>query len=255
MITSSLVRPGRATVGRLQRASACLLASGALGLSAPAQAAEADGPRNAVNLSATATQEVTQDLLVVTLQAVKEGPATAAAEIQAGLKRMLEAALAEARKDAQAQTMEVRTGEFSVQPRYNNAGRINGWQGSAHLILEGTDAARISQTSGRLSQFNVVNVGYGLSRALRERHESQLTSEAITRFKTRASQIATDFGLKGYTLGEVSVSSSEPGFEPRPLMAMAVRAKSMEGADAALPVEPGKGVLSVTVSGRVLLTP
>jgi predicted secreted protein len=255
MITSSLVRPGRATVGRLQRASACLLASGALGLLAPAQAAEADGPRNAVNLSATATQEVTQDLLVVTLQAVKEGPATAAAEVQAGLKRLLEAALAEARKDAQSQTMEVRTGEFSVQPRYNSAGRINGWQGSAHLILEGTDAARISQTSGRLSQCNVVNVGYGLSRALRERHESQLTSEAITRFKTRASQIATDFGLKGYTLGEVSVSSSEPGFEPRPLMAMAVRAKSIEGADAALPVEPGKGVLSVTVSGRVLLTP
>jgi hypothetical protein len=37
---------------------------------------------------------------------------------------------------------------------------------------------------------------------------------------------------------------------------MAMRAKTMEmAADAPLPVEPGKGTLSVTVSGQVVLTP
>jgi predicted secreted protein len=238
---------------RIRGTSACLLACGALLASSATLAAEADTPRNAVNLTASATRELTQDLLVITMQATREG--AQAAEVQAGLKRVLEAALAEARKDAQAHAMEVRTGEFSVQPRYNNAGRINGWQGVAQLILEGTDVARISQTSGRLNQLNVINVGYGLSRGLREQNEAQLTSEAIGRFRARAAQIATDFGLKGYALGEVTVSSTEPGFEPRPYMLMAARAKSMEVADAAVPVEPGKGVLSVTVSGRVLLTP
>lgn len=208
--------------------------------------------QNVVHLSSSATQEVTQDLLSITLQATKEG--SQASEVQAGLKQALEAALSEARKSAQPQGMEVRTGSFSVQPRYNSTGRINGWQGFAQLILEGTDVARITQTTGRLNQLNVISVNYGLSRATRERYESALTSEAIARFKTRASQIAADFGMKGYTLGDVSVSSTDPGFEPRPYLAKAMAMRA-EAADAPLPVEPGKGVLSVTINGQVNLTP
>jgi predicted secreted protein len=227
-------------------------AASMLAAASPGHAAEADIPHNVVRFAATATQELTQDLLTITLQANKEG--NQAAEVQAGLKQMLEAALTEARKSAQPNAMEVRTGYFSVQPRYNSAGRVNGWQGSAQLILEGTDIARITQTSGRLNQLNVVNVGYGLSRALREQYESALTSQAIARFKTRALQIATDFGLKGYTLSDVSVSSTEPGFEPRPYLMKAMSARA-EAADAPVPVEPGKGALSVTVSGQVLLKP
>lgn len=218
-----------------------------------AQSQQIEQPRNAVRFAATATQELTEDLLTITLQVNREG--AQASEVQAGLKQALEAALADARRSAQPGGMEVRTGAFSVQPRYNSTSRIVGWQGFAQLVLEGTDIARITQTSGRLTQLNVVNVGYGLSRQLRERHESELTSQAIARFKTRATQIAADFGMKGFTLGEVSVSSTEPGFPPRPYMAMA-RAKGMEmAADAPLPVEPGKGVLQVTVEGQVILKP
>lgn len=224
----------------------------ALALTSAASRADTGPAHNAVRFSTSATQELTQDLLSITLQATREG--SQAGEVQAGLKQVMEAALAEARKTAQSQGMEVRTGAFSVQPRYNSSGRINGWQGFAQLILEGTDITRITQATGRLNQLNVTNVSYGLSRALREQYESSLTSQAIARFKARASQIAADFGMKGYTLGEVSVSSGDPGFEPRPYLpkAMAMRA---EAADAPLPVEPGKGVLSVTVNGQVNLTP
>lgn len=226
----------------------------ALALTLGAHAAQAEPPRqNLVSFQASATQELTQDLLLITLQANKEG--SQAAEVQAGLKQLLDTALAEARKAAQAGAMEVRTGGFTVQPRYNNTGRVNGWQGSAQVILEGTDIARISQTAGKLNQLNVVNVGYGLSRAVREQQESNLTRQAIERFRARAAQIASQFGYKGYTLGEISVSSTEPGFEGRPPVLMAMRAKTAEFADAPLPVEPGKGLLQVTVSGHVILTP
>lgn len=216
------------------------------------QAAEGVAKPASVSFSTAYSVEVTQDLMTVTLQATKEG--AQASEVQAALKQVLDSALTEARKSAVPEGMEVRTGAFSVLPRYNNSGRINGWQGSAQLTLSGTDVARISQVSGRLTQLNVVNVAYGLSKALREQHESSLTSQAIARFRARATQIATDFGQKGYTLGDISVSSTDPGFEPRPYL-MAMRAKAAEVADAALPVEPGKGVLSVTVSGQVLLQP
>jgi len=175
--------------------------------------------------------------------------------VQSALKQQMDGALAEARKSAQSPAMEVRTGAYSVQPRYNSSGRINGWQGHAQLILLGTDIARITQTAGRLNQLTVQNVSYGLSRALREQNESALTSQAIARFRARAAQIAADFGLKGYTLGDVTVSSTEPGFEPRPYLLQSMRANAASVADAPVPVEPGKGVLSVTVSGQVVLTP
>lgn len=236
----------------LSRALTGSLLASALAMGASAVHAEAEAQQNVVRFSAGVTQEVTQDLLIVTLQATREG--SQAAEVQAGLKQAMEAALAEARKSAHPQGMEVRTGTFSVQPRYNNSGRVNGWQGFAQLILEGTDVARITQTTGRINQLNVINVSYGLSRALREQYESTLTSQAIARFKTRASQIATDFGMKGYTLGDVTVSSTDPGFEPRPYLAKAMSMRA-EMADAPLPVEPGKGVLSVTVNGQVTLKP
>ena len=205
---------------------------------------------NVVSFQATATQEVTQDLLAVTLQANREGPQ--AAEVQAGLKQALDAALTEARRAAQPGAMEVRTGYFSVNPRYGSNGRINGWQGTAQLVLEGTDTTRISQTAGKLNQLNIVNVNYGLSRALREQHESALTAEAINRFRSRAGELTKNFGFASYSLGEVNVQTGDPGFQGRPMM-MAMRAKGAE-ADAALPVEPGKGVLTVTVSGQVILS-
>ena len=219
-----------------------------------AKIAQAELPRqNILAFNVTATREVVQDVLSVTLQATHEG--SQASEVQAVLRQVMDKALNDARHVAQGHVgLEVRTGSFSVQPRYTNAGRISGWQGVAQLTLEGTDTAKISQTAGKLTQLNVVGMQYGLSRGLRERHEVELTNEAIQRFRARAGAMAEAFGFKSYTLGEVSISSADPGFEQRPYM-LTARVKAMESADSGLPVEPGKGRLSVTVNGQVYLTP
>lgn len=240
----------RALSSRRAAAALAITASTLAGL--PAMAAEPVRD-NVVSFSTTATRELVQDLIQITLQARQEGPV--AADVQAQLKQQLEAALVEARKAAVPGGMDVRTGGFHLSPRYTNNGRVNGWQGQAQLVLEGTDMARISQTAGKLNALQITSVSYGLSRALRESQESELTSQAIARFRERAQRIAADFGQRGFSLGEVSVSSTDPGFEGRPVL-MAARAKTMEMmADAPVPVEPGKGTLSVTVSGQVRLTP
>jgi predicted secreted protein len=209
--------------------------------------------RNVVSFSTTAQEEVTQDLLVITLQATKDG--SVAAEVQAALKQQLEAALAEARKAAVPDGMEVRTGYFAINPAYSNNGRINGWQGQAQLILQGTDMARIAQTAGKLNQLSIVNVGYGLSRVLRQKYQDRLMAQAIESFRSRAQSMAQAFGFAHYTLGEVSVQTGEPGFEGRPMMMMAKAGMVADAAEAAVPVEPGKGVVSATVSGHVMLSP
>lgn len=236
-------------------AASMVLAMGAAALSATqaqAQTVQAER-RNAVSFSATATQELTQDLLIVTLQANKDG--AQASEVQSALKQQLDAALTEARKAVQPNgALEVRTGSFSIHPRYTNQGKVNGWQGQAQLVVEGTDMARIAQTVGRLNQLNVVNVRYDLSRALREKHEAQVTANAIAAYRAKAMEMAKAFGFGNYTLGEVSVQAGE-GFENRP-MPMMMKAARAEVADAApLPVEPGKGTVTATVSGVVILAP
>jgi predicted secreted protein len=241
--------PSKPFASRVARPWALAMALGGLVATGHAQI---QSQRNVVSLSATASQDINQDLLVVTLNVMREG--TQASEVQGQLKQVLEAALAEARKSAQATAMEVRTGAFSMYPRYNNQGRVNGWQGNAQLVLEGTDMARIAQVAGKLTALNVTGVDYGLSRATREASESALLAQAVARYRAKAQDVAKAFGMGSFTLGEVSVQSGEPGFENRPMpMLKAMRADAAEAAP--LPVAPGKGTVSVTVSGSVVLQP
>lgn len=225
----------------------------ALSLASPvALAAELPPPENVIAFAATATLEVTKDLLTVNLQATREG--TEAATVQTQLKQVLDAALAEAKKTAQPGALDVRTGQFSISPRYGRDGRINGWQGMAELVLQGRDNARVAQAAGRVQGMNLTSTGYSLSRELQDKHELELTSQAIQKFRTRATDIAKQFGFSSYVLREVNVSAQEPGF-PAPMYrgsAMLAKAAGAE-MDAALPTEPGKGLLSATVQGSVQL--
>lgn len=214
-----------------------------------AQAAEP--PReNLVSFSSSANLEVTKDLLGITLQVVRDG--NDAGAVQAQLKQVLDAALAEAKKAAAPGAMEVRTGHFSLFPRYGKEGRISGWQGQAELVLEGKDSQRVAQTAGRLTGMNVTSVGYSISRELIDKHEAEVTAQAIRKYRAKALEYAQQFGFSGYQLREVNVQATEQGGGVQPYL---VRAKAqMAASDAPVPVEPGKGLISATVSGSVQLT-
>ena len=79
--------------------------------------------------------EVTKDVLAIAFNTTREG--SDAGAVQSQLKQALETALAEARKAARPGQVDVRTGNFSLYPRYSPKGGINGWQGSAEMIVEG----------------------------------------------------------------------------------------------------------------------
>lgn len=206
---------------------------------------------NVVSFSSTAQQEVTHDMLTITLQATRTG--AVAAEVQAELKQALDVALTEARRAAKPDDMDVRTGQFSIQPIYSSNARISSWQGQAQLILQGRDMARIAQTAGKLNKLNIVNVAYGLSRETQQQYQTQLVNQAIEAFRERAQQMAKAFGFAHYTLGEVSVQTGDAGYQMRPMMMKS--AMMADGMEAAVPIEPGKGEINVTVSGNVILQP
>ena len=227
-----------------------LVAAGALCLAALGASAQTPPPpQNVLQLQATGTVEVQQDLLMMTLTTSRDGLDPAA--IQAQLKTALDAALAEAKRNAQPGQLDVRTGNFALYPRHTRDGRIGGWTGSAELVLEGRDFSRISQTAGRINTMTLGGVSFGLSREQRTRVEGEAQAQAIDRFKAKATELARGFGFSGYTLREVAVNANEPGFMPR--MRMAAPEAKLAASDASVPVEPGRSAVTVMVSGSVQL--
>ncbi|MEO5794722.1 MAG: SIMPL domain-containing protein [Rhodoferax sp.] len=206
-------------------------------------------PHNVVQLSASGSVEVQQDLLTMVLTTSRDG--TDAGVVQTQLKVALEAALNEAKKAVQPGQLDARTGNFSLFPRYGKDSKIVGWQGTTELVLEGRDFARIAATAGKISTLTMGNVSFGLSRSQRAQVEGQAQAQAIEQFKAKAGEIAKGFGFASYSLREVSVNASDTGGMPRPRM-MAMEAK-MASSDMAVPVEAGKSTVQVTVSGAVQL--
>lgn len=207
-------------------------------------------PQNVLQLAATGTLEVQQDLLSVALTTTREGADPAA--VQEEVKAALDAALAVARSAARPGQMDVRTGQFGLWPRHAQDGRISGWHGTAELVLEGRDFTRITQTAGRIATLTVGRVGYDLSREQRSRVEREAQSIAIERFKAKAADLAREFGFSGYGLREVAVNLNDQVFVPR-RAAMANAAMADAKAGMPLPVEAGRTTVTVTVSGSVQL--
>ena len=219
---------------------AVLLAMGGV-----AHAAEPAAVQGIVNLSASASIEVPRDMLSVTLSATRDGADAAA--VQGALKQALDAALAEARKVAKPGQVDVQTGNFSLFPRYGKPNTMIGWQGNAELVVEGRDMPAIAALTGRIATMTIARVGYNLSRESRERVEGELAAQAIAHYRAKAADYAKQFGYGAFVVREVNVATGEANFPP-PMPRVRAMAAS---ADEALPVEPGRGTVSVTVSGSV----
>jgi predicted secreted protein len=217
----------------------------AIAVAGPAAAQSVAPPANVVALTATATVELPMDWLTVVFSTTREG--TDAAAVQSQLRQALDAALVEARRATRPNEVLVRTGGFAIQPRYTNKGTVSGWQGQTELVVEGRDTTTIAQMMGRIQTLTIGRVGWSLSREAREKVESDVTAQAIARFRTRADELTKQFGMSGYALREVSVNSND---DSGPVMRMRVQA-ARAGADESLPVEAGKAQVTATVSGTV----
>lgn len=198
-------------------------------------------------LSASGSVEVRQDLLSISMNTTRDG--ADAGMVQSQLKQALDSALAQARQTAAPGQMDPHTGNFSLYPRHGKDGKINGWQGSTELVLQGRDFPRITRAAGRIQTLTLGSVSFSLSREQRAKVEAEAQTLAIERFRAKAGEIAQSFGFGGYTLREVAVTANDQGYPPRPRV-MAMQAKT-EMADSPVSVEAGKSTVQVNVSGSI----
>jgi predicted secreted protein len=235
-------------------AVAPMVAALTVGLASLAPAAFAQTlppPQNVLTLTASASADVTMDLLSVTFGTTREAADPGA--VQAQLRQALDAALAEARKIARPGQVEVQTGAFSLYPRYGPKNAIAGWQGRAEMVVEGLDSAAIAQLAGRIQTLSIARVAHRLSREAREKAEAEVSTRAIGRFRERAQIHAQQFGFGGFQIREVQIDTGGEHV-PVPLPRARMAAAPAGAADESLPVEAGKATVTATVSGSVQMT-
>ena len=225
-----------------------LVLASALPLFATAQAVQKD-PEGVVSLSSSATVQVPNDWITVQFSTSREG--VDANAVQAALKEALGTAMAQARQVAKPDGhVEVQGGGFSLQPRFNNKGVVNGWSGTTSLVVQGRDMGTIAELAGRVQSMTVGSLDYSVSREAREKVEGEVAAQAIARFRAQAADYARAFGYATFTVREANVNVDTGQPQPRPFRMKAAMASSVGDA---LPVEAGSGSVTANVNGSVQL--
>jgi predicted secreted protein len=144
----------------------------------------------------------------------------------------------------------VQGGGFSLQPRLNAKGLVNGWTGTTSLWVQGRDMGTIAELAGRVQSMTVGNLDYSISREAREKVEGEVAAQAIARFRAKAADYAKAFGYSTFVVREVNVNVENGQPPPRPFRMKAAVASSLSEA---LPVEAGTGAVTGNISGSVQL--
>jgi predicted secreted protein len=216
--------------------------------------ADEDALYNQVSISAEASADVENDTLVAEL--FIEHQAKTAAEAA----EVVNAAIDWGVKQAQSvEGVKVRTLEYSTTPVYSKARKagevytpqIMEWRVSQAMRVESTDADALSALiTGLQQRLAIRQIGYEVSKALREATESVLIDEAIHAFQQRARQVAKGFGHDGYKLVKVNINSGGM----RPPVPYQARSMAMEVAAAApVAIDAGTSTLKINVNGTVEL--
>jgi predicted secreted protein len=220
-----------------------------LAVPAAAQQLVQKDPEGVVTLNTSATVKVPNDWMTVQFTTQKEG--VNATAVQAALKDALGTALAQARNVAKADGhVEVQGGGFSLEPRYNAKGAVNGWTGTTSLTVEGRDMGTIAELAGNVQSMTVANLDYSVSREAREKVEGEVSAQAIARFRAKAADYARAFGYTTFAVREVNVNVDAGQPAPRPFR---MKAAMASGTSDALPMEAGSGSVTANVNGNVQL--
>ena len=211
----------------------------------PAWAGEQPLTYDRINLSASASAEVENDILVAVLYSQREGSDTT--KLADAVNRDVEWAVQRAK---QTPGVSIRTLDYSTNPVYRD-GKLTAWRLRQSIRLESDDPARLSRLIGTLQErLAVQSIIPDVSPRSRQRAEDGLISEAILAFTTRAAMVAETLDRKEYRLVRLDVNTRDTPVQPFPARG---RVMAMEAAPAPPVLEPGTRKVHVTVTGTIEL--
>ena len=201
---------------------------------------------NRITISASATDELTNDRMIVQLTARSENrsSATAANSVNKDMSWALS-------KLKQYPNIKSSTLNYRTFPKYREQ-KIVGWQVEQGLRLETEEPGLLAAVTGELQEkLKVRNMQYEASASKRKEKENRLITQAIDAFEERAKIVASSLQARHYRLVNMRIDTQNRQ-QVFPRMEAMVRSASN---DARLPavIQAGTQTVTVTVNGEIEL--
>lgn len=213
-----------------------------------------------VNLSATESKTLKQDLLVSSLRIDVQDDSPRV--VQKQINEKMARALALAKK---YDTLKVETGSYSLYENYEpvldpKSGEVKSqkklWRGQQIITMKSLDSESVLKATGEIQDLGFVmsDLQYTLAPETEEKERDALLVLALKKLKDKAAVIAQALDKSGYDLTDVTVDQAMP-----PIMyARSTMKMEMASADAGMPppsAAAGESTVSLSVNARVLLKP
>lgn len=205
---------------------------------------------NVFSLSSEVAVEVTNDLMIATLQvnAEDKDPAALASKINSTMSW----AVAELRQYPRLKTQ---TRDYQTYPRYDTSQvrRLIGWQGIQSIEIETDDFESAGMAIARLQErLQVQSIRMAAKPETRVAAADTLINNALYAFKERALLIQRNMGASSYRVLDVNIQSDQ---NYSPVYERSVQSYDMmrSAAVAEPALESGTSRVSVQVYGRVQL--
>lgn len=200
---------------------------------------------NQITLDASASAEISNDTMLVSMYTQEEGSDSSKLSDQVNTKVNWALNLLKAHKE-----IKVETESYSTSPVYNKS-QVVAWRVKQSIRLESRNMALLSDVLGELQQrLNLSGIGFDVSRDARDAEMKLLINQALSAFDQRATQIAEKLNSKGYKIVSVRVSTSN---NP----AINHRRSGLIMAESAAKVAPeiagGEKTLTASVNGTIEL--
>lgn len=201
---------------------------------------------NLYQLSASAEDEIDNDIMKVTLLATHQ--ASIASEANKVVNKQMTPALEILKKTT---GVKYETGNYQTQPIYQNQ-QIAGWKASQEIELKSSDFNQLSTLVGKLQKdLKVTSMSFEVSKPVRQKAEQRLSVDALNQFKERAMLIQKTMGASGYQVVNIDLNT---GSHRPPIRHAMMRTEMASVSDSPGPViESGDSAINVNVSGQIQL--
>jgi predicted secreted protein len=200
---------------------------------------------NLYHLSASAEDEIDNDIMKVTLLASHQSMQSS--EANKVVNQQMSAALKILKK---TKDIHYETGSYQTQPIYKNQ-QISGWKASQQIELKSTNVDQLSDVVGKLqTELKISSMRFDVSKPVRQKAENALSVEALNQFKERALLIQKTMGANSYHVVAIDINTGTQ----RPPVRRMMRAEMAMASDSSTPsVEAGNSNVTVNVTGQIQL--
>jgi len=202
---------------------------------------------NVVSLSASAQEDLPNDLMKVTL--ISRHQDNRADQAAHKVNKDMAWAVKQLKGN---DSIDYQTGSYSTHPNYSKNNRVDAWIASQVLTIKSEDFSQVAKLIAKLQeQLQVQQMSFLTKDSSREAVQEKLISKALAAFKRKASIIKDAMGAEKYEVININIDQQRNS----PMLGAYRSEMSMKSRDAvAAPVlEAGKSTVSIHVRGSIQL--